>query len=451
MGTSIDGLATGMDTTALIKSMMDVERIPQTLLKSKVTQAETFVKSLQGLNTKVADLATLAAKTAKAGTFSAMTGTASSDAVSVKTSSTAAAGSVSFTVDRLAAIHTGVSAAMTSWPDSPPALAIKAADGTVKEFTAASASLDDVVRAVNDAGAGVTAVKVPAGKDASGADQFRLQFSSTTSGAAGNFEVFRGTAATVADGTATSVFTAGGSVTTTGTDAQVTLWPGTGAAQAVTSATGKFTNLMPGVDVTAAKVSADPVTVTVARDEKALTDKAAALIDGLNDAFSYIRARTGNSTVAGVFSADSTIREAHRVLYSAGSEPIDGKSPYEYGIKVLKTGSLELDKEKFAAAMAKDPAATTAALEAVSTRIEKAANQLSDKYDGTITKKITGQQSLVKTFNDRISDMEVRLSNREATLKRTFAVLEVSIKTLTTQQGWLSSQIASLPSYQEKN
>lgn len=451
MATSIDGLATGMDTTALIKSMMDVERIPQTLLKSKVTQAETFVKSLQGLNTKAADLATLAAKTAKPGTFNATTGTASSDAVSVTTSSTAAAGSISFTVDRLAATHTGVSAAMTSWPDSPPKLAIKAADGTVKEFTAASASLDDVVRAVNGAGAGVTAVKVPAGKDAAGTDQFRLQFSANTSGAADNFEIFQGTAATVADGTATDVFTGGGSVTTTGTDAQVTLWPGTGAAQAVTSATGKFTNLMPGVDVTASKVSTTAVTVTVARDEKAMTDKAAALIDGLNDAFSYIRARTGNSTVAGTFSADSTIRDAHRVLYAAGSEPIDGKSPYEYGIKVLKTGSLELDKEKFAAAMAKDPAGTTAALEAVSARVEKAANQLSDKYDGTITKKITGQQSLVKNFSDRISDMDVRLTKREETLKRTFASLEVTIKTLTSQQSWLTSQIASLPTYNQEN
>lgn len=451
MGISIDGLATGMDTTALITSMMDMERIPQNLLKTKVTQTQTFVSSLQGLNTKIADLATLAGKTAAPGSFSASTGTASSDAVTLTTSQTAANGSISFTVDSLATKHTGVSAALTAWPDVPPVLTIKAADGTVKQFTAASAKLDDVVRAVNDAGAGVTAVKVPAGKDAGGADQFRIQFTANDSGAAKTFQVFRGDAAAVAAGTAADVFSGGGAVTTSGADAKLTLWPGTDAAQAVTSATNKFTSVLPGVDVTAAKVSATAVTVSVARDDKALTDKAQALVDGLNGVFSYIKARTGNATVPGVFSADTTVREANRIIYSAGSEPINGKSPFEFGIVVTKTGTLELDKDKFSAAMAKDPAATAAALQTISARVEAASKQVSDKYDGTLTKKITGQQSMVKSFTDRIGDMDVRLAAREATLKRTFSSLEVTIKTLTTQQGWLTSQIAALPTQQEKN
>ena len=450
MGISIDGLATGMDTTSLITSMMDMERIPQKLLQTKVSQTHSYVSSLQGLNTRIADLGTLAAKTATTGSFAAVTGSASSDAVTLSTSQTAASGNISFTVDRLATNHTGVSAALTTWPDVPPVLSIKAADGTVKQFTADSAKLDDIVRAVNGAGAGVTAVKVPAGKDAGGTDQFRIQFSAIDSGAAKSFQVYRGDAAAVAAGTATDVFAAGGAVTTTGTDAQLTLWPGTDAAQAVTSSTNKFTAVLPGVDVTAAKTSTAPVTVNVTRDDKALTEKAQALMDGLNGVFSYIKARTGNATTPGVLSADSIVRDANRVLHTAGSAPINGKSPFEYGIVVTKTGPLELAQDKFAA-MAKDPTATAAALQTISARIETAAKQVSDKYDGTLTKKITGQQSLVKNFTDRISEMDVRLAAREATLKRTFSALEVSIKTLTTQQGWLTSQIAALPTQQEKN
>lgn len=449
MGTSIDGLATGMDTTALIKSMMDIERIPQTLLKNKVTQAQTAITSLQGLNSKIADLATLAGKISTAGSFAAVTGAASSDAVTLSTAQTAASGSISFTVDRLATRHTGVSAALTSWPDSPPVLSIKAADGTVKEITAASTSLDDVVRAVNGAGTGVTAVKVPAGKDAAGTDQYRVQFSASDTGAAKAFQVFSGTAADVTAGTATDVFTGGGAVATTGQDAAVTLWAGTGAAQEVTSANGVFT-VLPGVDATTTKVSTTPVTVTVTRDDKALTDKAQGLVDGLNGIFSYIKARTGNNTTPGTFSGDSTVRDANRLLYEAGSKPVNGKSPYEFGIVVNKDGTLGLDKDKFSAAMTKDPAATSAALEAVAARVQVAANQASDKYDGTLTKKITGQQSLVKNFNDRISDMDVRLTARETSLKLTYSSLEVSIKRLTTQQGWLTSAIAALPT-PEKN
>lgn len=450
MGTSIDGLATGMDTTALIASLMDVERIPQNLLKAKVTQTQTAITSLQGLNGKIAELTTLAGKTSAAGSFAAAKGSASSDAVTLVTSDKAAAGSISFTVDQLATKHTGVTAALTAWPDTPPVLSIKAADGTVKEITAASSSLDDVVRAVNGAGTGVTAAKVPAGKDAAGVDQFRLQFTAADTGAAKAFQVVSGSAADVAAGTATDVFTGGGAVTTTGQDAAITLWAGTGAAQQVTSASGVFTGILPGVDATATKLSATPVTITVARDDKALMDKAQGLVDGLNGVFSYIKARTGTATTPGTFSGDSTVRDANRVLYDAGSKPINGKSPFEYGIVVNKDGTLALDKDKFTAAMAKDPAATAAAIEAVSARVEAAGKQVSDKYDGTLTKKVTGQQSLVKTFNDRISDMDVRLSAREASLKKIYSSLEVHIKTLTTQQGWLTSAIAALPT-PEKN
>ncbi len=58
MALSLDGLASGLDTTTLIKSLMQIEAIPQTLLKNKVSATKTMVSALQALNTKVADLAT---------------------------------------------------------------------------------------------------------------------------------------------------------------------------------------------------------------------------------------------------------------------------------------------------------------------------------------------------------------------------------------------------------
>ena len=60
MGISLDGLASGLDTTALISSVMQVEAIPQTLLKYKSQDLQTMVSALQGLNSKVAALATQA-------------------------------------------------------------------------------------------------------------------------------------------------------------------------------------------------------------------------------------------------------------------------------------------------------------------------------------------------------------------------------------------------------
>ena len=67
MGISLDGLASGLDTTALISSIMQVDAIPQTLLKNKSSDIQSMVSALQGLNTKVAALATQATAAAKPG------------------------------------------------------------------------------------------------------------------------------------------------------------------------------------------------------------------------------------------------------------------------------------------------------------------------------------------------------------------------------------------------
>ena len=56
MGISLDGLASGLDTTALISSIMQSEALPQTLLKNKSYDIQSMVSALQGLNGKVATL-----------------------------------------------------------------------------------------------------------------------------------------------------------------------------------------------------------------------------------------------------------------------------------------------------------------------------------------------------------------------------------------------------------
>ena len=79
MGISLDGLASGLDTTALIGSIMQSEALPQTLLKNKSYDIQSVVSALQGLNGKVAALATQATAAAKPGALDLYTATTSSD------------------------------------------------------------------------------------------------------------------------------------------------------------------------------------------------------------------------------------------------------------------------------------------------------------------------------------------------------------------------------------
>ncbi|MDQ0094650.1 flagellar filament capping protein FliD [Paeniglutamicibacter psychrophenolicus] len=435
MALSLDGLASGLDTTTLIRSLMQVEAIPQNLLKNKVNATQTMVSALQALNTRVADLATLTTKLSKPESLQLFSTAGSSEGLAVTTGTGAAAGSLELTVKQLATSEVWVSEAAAEW--GGPGLTITAADGTATDITAQSNSLDDIVAAVNASETGVKAVKVSAGKDLDGIDQFRVQFTSSETGAANSFEISGAgvSAAPIREAQ----------------DAELMLWAGSGAEQTVSSATNTFTSLLPGVDVTVSKVSAEPVTVSVQRDAEATSKTASDLVDSLNGLFNFIAtnssvtAGTGGGTKGMIFTGDSTARDVKQRIMDAAIMPVDSKSPSDIGISITKDGKLEFDAEKFSKALAEDPAKVETVLQTISSRISTVASALSDKYDGAITSRIKGQESLVTRLDSQIEDWDRRLSTREATLKRTYSALEVELSNLNSQQAYLASQLASLP------
>lgn len=451
MSFAIDGLVSGLDTTNLIASLMKLEAVPQDLLKAKVATTNTYVTALQQLNTRVAALADVAIKSAKPAALDLLSTTSSSAKVTAVATTGATAGEVDIVVGALAQSQKSVSASMGAWPDSPPVITIVGADGAPVQVSAASSNLDDVVKAVNAAGVGVTATKV-----ATGVGSYRIQFGTSIAGAAGAFTVHRGSSAEVTAGTATDLFTEPGAATVrTAQDASLTLWAGTPAAQVITSASNTFADLLPGVSITVGAVSADPVTVSVGRDTAASTGVAAALVTALNESFSMITTRSmvssstnasgATTTTSGVFTGDSLVRDVKQKLLSAATMPIDGKSPSEMGITITKSGTIEFSAEKFAAALAKDPVGTQAAFAELSSRVAAAATSASDKYDGQITSKITGQQSTVRELGNRISDWDLRLASTKAGLQRTYSALEVALSGMQAQSSWLSAQVAGLP------
>ncbi|PQZ96046.1 flagellar hook-associated protein [Arthrobacter sp. MYb227] len=435
MGLSLDGLSSGLNTTELIKSLMQVEAIPQNILKNKVKSTQTMVSALQALNTKVADLADLTKKLAMPESLQLFSTSSSSDGVKATASAGANPGSLDVTVTKLAQGQIHVSEALTEWPGST--FDIKSADGTKStSIVASSSSLDDVIKAVNASDSGVKAVKVATGDGTT----FRVQFSSVETGATNGFTI------TKADGSTPEDL----KVIRQAQDAELTLWSGTEAEQKVTSATNTFASLLPGVDITVSKVSSEPVTVSVARDTEASTKVASDLVDKLNDLFKFIAVNSAVSSGAGgattgmIFTGDSTVRDVKQRVMEAVTAPIDGKSPSEVGISITKDGKLEFDAEKFAKVLAEDPARIDATLQTVSSRVSGTTSTLSDKYDGAITSRIKGQESMVSRLDTQILDWDRRLATREATLKRTYSALEVQLSKLNSQQSYMASQLSSL-------
>lgn len=446
----LDGLVSGLKTDELITALMDVAAIPKKLITNKITDRTTIIQNLQSLNTSLQALVEKAKTAAGATSLAAFTASSSSESVTVAAGATANAFSTSVVVDAVATAHSVVSAAAGSsaWGGT---FTLASADGEPVEITPAGTGPQDLAKAINGAKAGVMATVVPAGTAADGTPLSRIQITAAETGEEHRFMLHRGTAAEVAAGTSVDIATEeGAAILTAGADARVRLFAGTAAEQTLRSASNTL-SVAAGVDITVRTASADPVVVTVALDPKAQTAKAeafvkeiAGLLTRIDNGSKATVGGVGETTTLGVFTGDSTVRNLRGAIAKAMQHPVDGVSPSTIGISTDRNGVLTFDAEKFAAALADDPDAVQAVFSGVAARVQDVTGQYSDKYDGMLTQRITGQQDEVKSLKTQSERWDVRLEQRRATLERTYSQLEVQLSNLQAQSTWLTSQLAGL-------
>lgn len=453
----IDGLASGLNTTEVINSLMRVEAAPQNLLKTKQSNLQSVVSALQGINVRIQSVQSSAAKAADPANWNAFSTTSSSKSVAATASATAQVGSLSFTVDQVATRQVSLSEPVTDGaqlaPDNPPTFTLKTADGTFVSVTAASNSLSDIASAINssDMGVKVAAVRVAGGETPT----YRLQFTAESTGADGAFEFYLGDEASVVAETATRI---DANVAKQAQDASITLWKGTPYEQAVTQSSNTFDGIMAGVSVTIAENTevGEEVTINVATDANKVKSLASNIVSALSVVISEIGSRTATTTTTGadgrvvvsggLLSGDSSVRSALDQLTQAAIYPINGFSPASVGINIDRTGAITFDDAAFAAAFADKPAEVADFVQQLATRLEGVAKNISDPYEGVLTSKITANESLVTDYGRQIESWDSRLEMRRANLQATYSALEVTLSNLQSQSSWLAGQIASLAS-----
>lgn len=462
MAVSVNGLGSGLDITSIVNSLMAVEALPQQQLKSTQSAQEQLMGVLRGINTKAAALATLATKAGKPSAANLLTATSSVQTVTATATSAASPGSLDLTVTRVARTQLDVTGAMSAWPSDGSGNAARLtfvdSTGATTEVAPESTSLDDVVSAVNASGGPVRALKVSAGTDGSGTPLYRLQLTAAQSGAKGAFTAYEGSAADVTAGTATDLMSrAGSAVVSNAQDAQVTLYAGTAAEQVVSSSTNTFTDLLPGVSVTTTPAAVGTsATITVASDATAISKQASDLVTSVNDVLGAIAANASVKTttsssgtsgaVGGSLTGDSTMRSVAAAITDAVYRPTaDGRSPSEIGIVIQRDGTFSFDQAKLSAALAADGAGTRAALEEISSRVGAAATNASAPASGSITQLIAGRQSIVNDLSTRVAGWDQRLADRRTALLAIYNAMDTALGTLKSQQTWLTSQIAGLP------
>ncbi len=295
---SVDGLVSGLNTSDIIKQLMQLERQPQVRLKTKQASVESAIGALRNLNTKFLAITSTAAKLTDPKGWQLATATSSDPAkVAVTATAGAAQGSLSFNVKQLAAAGSYLSEkAVSSLTD--PAVTVTAANSTIYlkkgdgadvAIATGDGTLGAVMKAINDAGAGVsaTAVQVTAG-------QYSLKLESTTTG------LNTGITVGLSPGTNDAFTAALGTMKALVPPANAELSIN---GTLVTRASNTISDLMTGVTLTVSKadtLQADGVTfvepattIDVKADREGVAAQVAALVEAVNAANSDMKAVTG--------------------------------------------------------------------------------------------------------------------------------------------------------------
>jgi flagellar hook-associated protein 2 len=430
---SVDGLVSGLDTTALITQLVTAEGASQTRLKTRMTETQTAATAYRSINTKVEALRTAAEDLVKATTWAAAKATSSSPAATVAATGTQQTGQLSFTVESLAAAHSEMSEgrwASTGTDFGASQISFTTGGTTTTVDVLGAGTLTDAVKAINASAAGVTAAAVQL-EDG----QYALMVTAKKTGAA-------------------NTFTVGGAGAfdplVTGTNARLVL--GGPGGPAVTSATNTFPDLLAGGAITVTATSATPVTISVVADPEAVAAKVQTFVDAANAALAEIKKHSDSKLNNAVLKGDLTLSRLAGDILGNVSRAVGADSPGIAGVQLKRDGTVEFKKDTFLAKLQSAPEQAqrlfagggTPVVEGVGQRIQALAKTATDAATGSLTTLAKGRDSLVKDFEKRIDAWDVRLAARRETLTRQFTAMETALNSLKSQSSWLAGQLSSL-------
>jgi flagellar hook-associated protein 2 len=430
-GIQFTGLASGLDTDAIITQLMSIERQPRNRLTLKQAAAQAQSDSLSAIRTKLTSL-TLATTGLSSVTAWAPTQTIdTTDATKVTARRTGGAGPGGYQVD-----VTSLASSEQRWftlgdtSAGPTTLTLSGIDVSV----ASGAGVDDVVAAINSrSDAPVFAV------DVNGS----LVLSSKKTGKDFGFTV-----------TGDTPLTAG--TVKNGADAVYSV---DGVAK--TSPSNVVADGIPGVELTLRAPTTSAITVNVgmpAPDKAQAIAAVKAFVSAYNDVVTKVRAELEQKRVAN----PQTTADAQQgdlfgdpMLSSMLDSMRRGVDLSAIGVSTGKAtggpasadsidGKLTLDEAALSQALDSDPASVQSALTNFAQSFSSTLAPYT-KAGGLIDARIDGASSSLSLIKSQMDDMDRRLSMREDYLRKQFTALETAMSQSQSQSADLASRLASLP------
>ncbi len=317
------------------------------------------------------------------------------------------------------------------------------ADGSYerKIEVGANTTLDDLVDLIAEANVNATATIL---NDGSGANPYRLQITSNTSGTAGELLI---------DGSAIGLDL---STLSRAQDAELILGSDPNSGIVIRSASNSFSGVVPGLTLTAGSVSDTVATVTVSRDDSSLTTTIDSLVSGFNDLLDRIDDVGGydvETEQAGILLGDGTLLTTESRLLRAFTGSTSGLNGVlsrlsQIGV-TLEEGRLSFDSTKLNDLLKSNPEAVADFFSTDETGFANAAKTALEAIasDGGLiegrTDSLDAQRELLTERMDRLSSL---LESKRERLTRQFLAMESTLAELQSQQaslGQLSSLLAN--------
>lgn len=442
-GITFGGLASGLDTQAIVSALVAIEKRPITQLETKKT-ALTKQKSLFGDLKGLLDKLSSAAKSLKNQTdFLAMKAASSDeDVLTASAGSTATPGTYSISVERLATAKvlasTG-SASPTTSLGGPASLQIDVG-GNTHIVAINSPNLETIAAAINDQEIGVRAEVVDTGNTQNGgAQRYQLVVRATEPGATNDFTLTYDDGdpafqSLIADVNANEI------------SAAQDAWIRSNGINIYRS-TNTVGDAIPGV--TLDLKSAAPgqiVTVTVSTDAEATAKDVQAFVDAYNkvvDFFAEQSALDAEGKAKSPLFGDNTLRSIRSNLRTVVGSLVDttGNDAFQLlsqiGITSDTSGKLTFNRSKFEEALADDEQAVAAVFteptKGIAARLMDQIDVYTDSVDGLIKARSDGFDRMVKDTQTRIEQAEGRLERYRESLEKKYANLESLLGRLQSQ------------------
>ncbi|MBL8751066.1 MAG: flagellar filament capping protein FliD [Planctomycetes bacterium] len=451
-GISFGGLASGLDTKAIITALVAVERRPIDQLETKKTslnKQKSLFGDLKGLLEK---LSTAAKALKTKSDFLAMKAASDKEEiVGATASNSAAAGTYSVEVLELAKARvlasTGSATATQNFGTSASMLI--EIDGNTHPIAIANpVTLDSIAAAINDQDIGVRAEVVDTQNPANGgANRYQLVVRAEEPGVANSFTL------TYDDGTTAFqnlIADINGNQITAASDAQIRLNGGV----TVYRPTNTISDAIPGVtlDLKSKTAANEPVTITVATDAEATSKDVQAFVDAYNkvvDFFTEQGALDSEGKAKNPLFGDSMLRSIRSNLRGVVGSLVGttGNQSFQMlsqiGITTDTAGKLTFNTSKFEEALGDDEGAVAAifsdATNGIAGRLITQLTTYTDSVDGLIKARSDGFDRQVKQTQSRIDQSEGRLERYRQSLEQKYSNLESLLSRLQSQGSSLGS------------